>query len=128
MKDSRNRSLVLLVAISIIVVATLAVLYALSDKTDKSQTQLKEGKVTVEGTALCLPHRDTSATQTTECAIGIKTKDGQYYALKDSDPEYKNISKISTSKKIKVEGTFKKQANQVYPITGFIEITTIDIE
>lgn len=38
--------------------------------------------VTISGTYVCLPHRDTSGEmQTTECAFGIKTDDGVYYAV-----------------------------------------------
>lgn len=38
-------------------------------------------RMTLSGTYLCLPHVDTSGPQTLECAFGIKTDDGTYYAL-----------------------------------------------
>lgn len=39
-------------------------------------------QVTVEGTFICLPHKDTGGPQTTECAYGIKeTKTGANFAL-----------------------------------------------
>lgn len=38
-------------------------------------------RATLTGTQVCLPHRDTTGPQTMECAIGMKTADGKYYAL-----------------------------------------------
>ncbi len=37
--------------------------------------------VTLTGTQVCLPHKDTSGPQTLECAIGMQTTAGNYYAL-----------------------------------------------
>ncbi len=37
--------------------------------------------VTLSGTYVCLPHLDTSGPQTMECAFGLKTDDGVYYAV-----------------------------------------------
>ncbi len=36
---------------------------------------------TLTGVQTCLPHKDTSGPQTMECAIGMKTDSGEYYAL-----------------------------------------------
>ena len=36
---------------------------------------------TLAGVATCLPHRDTEGPQTLECALGLRTDDGIYYAL-----------------------------------------------
>lgn len=37
--------------------------------------------VTLSGTYVCLPHRDTTGPQTKECAFGIRTDEGDYYAV-----------------------------------------------
>lgn len=37
--------------------------------------------VTLSGTFMCLPHRDTTGPQTEECAFGMQTDDGRYYAV-----------------------------------------------
>lgn len=37
--------------------------------------------VTLSGTYVCLPHLDTKGPQTQECAFGLKTDDGVYYAV-----------------------------------------------
>ncbi len=42
---------------------------------------LAQQGVTLEGTHVCLPHKDASGPQTLECALGIVTDDGTYYAL-----------------------------------------------
>lgn len=36
---------------------------------------------TLTGTHVCLPHADTDGPQTLECALGMKTDAGEYYAL-----------------------------------------------
>jgi hypothetical protein len=36
---------------------------------------------TLSGTQTCLPHKNTAGPQTLECAIGMKTDSGEYYAL-----------------------------------------------
>lgn len=50
-------------------------------------------RITLSGEYTCLPHADTSGPQTLECALGIKTSDGNYYALDFSlmSQEYPNI-------------------------------------
>ena len=37
--------------------------------------------VTLSGSFTCLPHMDTTGPQTMECAFGMKTDDGEYYAV-----------------------------------------------
>ena len=38
-------------------------------------------EVTLKGTFVCLPHKDTSGPQTMECAQGLKAEDGNFYAV-----------------------------------------------
>ena len=51
-------------------------------------TSYKEGdysalpqRMTLTGVYTCLPHADTTGPQTMECALGMQTDDGAYYAL-----------------------------------------------
>lgn len=44
-------------------------------------TKSQPKRVTMEGEIVCLPHRNTSGPQTMECAFGIKTDEGEYYAF-----------------------------------------------
>jgi hypothetical protein len=86
----------------------------------------KPGDVTITGTILCLPHKDTSGPQTMECAYGLKDEAGNYYGLGDSDTGYKNISNAPMNTQVKVSGTLKKETSTVYPTIGTIEVTRID--
>jgi hypothetical protein len=85
----------------------------------------KSELVTIKGTALCLPHKDTTGPQTMECAYGLKDESGIYYALSDSDPGYKNISSLPMNDKVEATGTLKKQTNTTYPTVGTITVTKI---
>lgn len=38
-------------------------------------------RATLTGEYLCLPHVDQDGPQTLECALGLKTESGEYYAL-----------------------------------------------
>lgn len=42
---------------------------------------VKPYRATLTGEYVCLPHKDTSGPQTLECAFGMKTDVGEYYAL-----------------------------------------------
>jgi hypothetical protein len=37
--------------------------------------------MTISGVYECLPHSDTSGSQTEECAFGVRTDEGEYYAV-----------------------------------------------
>lgn len=80
--------------------------------------------ITVTGEFTCLPHRDTSGPQTLECAFGLLTDEGTYYALRDSDPNYRNLMSPSGSK-VTVVGLFTPQADTKYQSLGLIEIKTV---
>lgn len=84
-----------------------------------------EGSVSIKGTTLCLPHKDTSGPQTLECAYGLKDKEGQYYAIRDLDPTYKNISKLAMNSEVTLVGNFREETSKIYPIVGTIEISEI---
>jgi hypothetical protein len=80
--------------------------------------------ITVTGEYTCLPHANTDGPQTLECALGIKSENGEYFGL--DDPEMKYITKLATGKKITVTGMFRKNAeNNKYANTGTIEIQTL---
>jgi hypothetical protein len=80
--------------------------------------------ITITGEFLCLPHKNTEGPQTLECAFGIKDDEGNYYALSDSDPEYKNLSG-PINKKIKVTGMLKLEDSNKYQSIGTILLEKI---
>ncbi len=85
-------------------------------------------RTSLSGTYLCLPHTDQTGPQTEECAIGLKTGDGLYYAL-DFGPLSQNIPSLKSGDRISAHGLLvpKEQLNtnmwNRYPITGIFSVT-----
>ena len=80
-------------------------------------------ETTITGGVVCLPHKDTSGPQTLECAYGIKLADNTYYALRDSDSTYANISLLPTGKQARVTGTLKEEQSDIYQSKGTFTVT-----
>ncbi len=80
-------------------------------------------KVTVTGTTICLPHKNTDPNQpqTMECAIGLKDDaTGINYSLKNANPPF-----YDTNVKVKVMGTLADDSKSIYDTAGAIEISSI---
>ncbi len=82
--------------------------------------------IELKGVYTCLPHKDTSRPQTMECALGLKTIDGKYYALVDTTPNYSLLSKLSTGKLVKVRGTLSPNQNSIYNAEGVLTLKTVE--
>lgn len=116
------------IAILIIVLALgyWALAYSTSQSSSNDQSIVPTGdSVTIKGTILCLPHKDTTGPQTMECAYGLKDEKGVYYALGDSDSGFKNISSVPMNEQVEVIGALKKQSSTIYPTVGTITVTKI---
>jgi hypothetical protein len=74
-----KRNIILLFAIVIIVIVIALVLS--DSKNEKIELDPTPKKVTLTGTYICLPHKNKTGPQTEECAFGIKTNTGDYYAV-----------------------------------------------
>lgn len=72
--------------------------------------------VTVEGLAVCLPHKDTTGPQTMECAVGLKANNGKHYGVKNKDI----TGSVGTDKTIKVTGALEAAGDSKYDIVGTI--------
>ena len=83
------------------------------------------GPIAIQGTMICLPHKDTEGPQTMECAFGLLDDSGRYFALSDTDPEYKNVSGAQMNTRVEVKGTFKLQLGSKYQDIGVIEVGSI---
>ncbi len=81
--------------------------------------------ITVQGSQVCLPLRDPSGIHTMICAIGIKTTEGKYYALHDTDPEYKNISSFSGEGTFEIKGVMHPKSDPTYISEGMIEVASV---
>ena len=83
------------------------------------------GPITVRGTALCLPHKDTSGPQTLECAFGIKDTEGRYFGLSDTDTSYRNLMDLPFNKTtVEVSGTFTPRTDSNYQDIGVIAVSS----
>lgn len=83
------------------------------------------GSITVAGIVLCLPHKDTGGPYTLECAFGLRDSLGRYFALRDTDPQYRNITGIPMNMPVEVEGTFEKRGSSKYQDIGIIAVKRI---
>ena len=87
--------------------------------------------VSMTGTYVCLPHKNTGGIQTMECAFGMKSTDSKFYALDTSMDRSDAMETIKTQDTIKVEGTLVPIEDistnqwQKYDIKGIIRVNTI---
>lgn len=81
-------------------------------------------KITVSGTLICLPHKNTNGPQTLECAFGLKGDDGNNYGL--TDPNWKYLIGVGNGTRIAITGKLNKKPDQKYDSVGIIEIETLE--
>lgn len=81
--------------------------------------------IVAQGRIVCLPHKNTDGPQTMECAFGLRTDAGVYYALSDTDPNYENVSGAPMDARVEVEGTFATRQSSNYQDIGIISVTRI---
>lgn len=85
--------------------------------------------ITVNGEIVCLPKTGGGA-QTLECAIGLRTTNGQHYGLKNLfkvDPEYKYST---TGLRVEVYGALSSEKmkgpdGNKYDVVGTIDVASI---
>lgn len=85
-------------------------------------------EVTLEGEIVCLPHRDTSGPTTLECAYGLYTDSGYYYALNATAvqmvPEgYEVGERVRIYGVVEEMNQFNKTTWETYNIVGIIAVT-----
>lgn len=85
-------------------------------------------RATLTGVQTCLPHKDTSRPQTLECAIGMQTDAGEYYALdfafmSQIPPEIENGQRFTASGTITPIERLSSDHWQKYDIEGIFSVT-----
>lgn len=60
--------------------------------------------------------------QTTSCAIGLRSDEGEHYAMYTEDPT--TVGMLPTGQRVQVTGTLE-QTNR-YGLAGIIDVTTIE--
>ncbi len=86
--------------------------------------------VTLSGTYTCLPHADTSGPQTMECAFGLKTDDGVYYAVNfgasgDSMQQFQSQKHITAEGFVVIKEALSTDQWVKYNIKGIFTVTKI---
>lgn len=63
------------------IIGILLGIQLLTDRGIHTHPPVESYRTSLTGVQVCLPHKDSTGPQTLECAQGIKTEDGDYYAL-----------------------------------------------
>lgn len=85
-------------------------------------------RATLSGEYVCLPHADQSGPQTLECAFGIKTDSGEYYAV-DFNLVSGEIPNVIMGDRFSVSGIITPIENlssdqwRKYAVEGIISVT-----
>ena len=108
----------LLVLVGLLVVS--GILFGITFFTVRPAATPTDQSITLDGTIACLPHVG-GGPQTTECALGLKDDNGEYYGLKRlPDPT------IPTQTNVEITGTLSPASdNEVYDIVGTITISSL---
>lgn len=77
-----KKSLAIVAAIIIVLIAGFYAFNAyIYNEKQGDPSDVTSYRGTLSGEVVCLPHADTDGPQTMECAYGLKTESGEYYAL-----------------------------------------------
>ncbi|XKT74811.1 MAG: hypothetical protein ACJKTH_01865 [Patescibacteria group bacterium UBA2163] len=95
---------------------------------EKQNDSFEPYRASLSGEYICLPYKDASETQTSECVFGIKTNTGEYYAInfflmsQTHDP-------VDIGQRISANGSVVPVERlsaahwQQYPIEGIFSVT-----
>lgn len=77
----------------------------------------------VTGKSVCLPHKNKGEMQTMECAYGVHTDDGKYYAL--SDPEMKYVPSLRMENHYRFAGILSAPTDNKYDSLGTLTLDSV---
>lgn len=83
-------------------------------------------KVSLTGTVVCLPHKNTKPgqPQTMECAFGLQEQgSGKYYSLKNTPTSM--VDMLMTGNEVTVTGTLSDDSKSNYDIAGALTVSSI---
>ena len=110
-----------IVAVSLLLVATTLAMLTLFNLA-ASNTPEAGSVVTISGTPICLPHKDTHNPVTLECAAGLKGDDGRNYALTNAPVD---LLEQDFGKRVLVKGVLVTPLpSEIYTIAGTIDVQT----
>lgn len=112
-------------------IAALLVASALTyfiGNTTKAPASSEKQQVTLEGRAICLPHKNQDGPQTLECAIGFKANNGKVYALQSESPNLGLSEAAGSDKDIHITGMIlSDDADSKYKTDGKLRIDHFEI-
>lgn len=85
-------------------------------------------QATLSGTYVCLPHLDTSGPQTEECAFGLKTDEGVYYAVNfgagaDAMNQFQSGTRITAEGFVVIKEALSTDQWAKYNMKGIFTVT-----
>jgi len=118
----------LLIAVGLVFSFILFNQHVYNQKQSSPSEQIESYRGTLTGEYVCLPHTDQSGPQTLECALGMKTEAGEYYAL-DFGSDSQEIPTLKTGDKFTATGLItpiellSTDHWQKYPVEGIFSVT-----
>lgn len=115
------------------IIFSIVFLHALFFKTVSSRSEERmptvsippEGPIVVQGKMVCLPHKNTGGVQTLECAYGLQDREGRYFGLSDTNPNYENLISAPLGVPVTVTGVFGPHDDSLYQDIGIIVVKTV---
>lgn len=132
MNDLRNEGFVRRNAIWLVVIAALVAFGLLLFKGwDKVVNNGIDSMITITGNFACLPVKDTAQVVPEEdCTLGVKSRDGSYYALdisriQDANTDLKANDTIAVTGTLKPDSEAKNSNWVMYDIDGVVQVNTL---
>ena len=119
----KRKGIFITIGIILVIAAAGAVFYfsGAYDKLTKPQPAVNQPQaVTLEGTVVCLPHKNGDGPNTLECAIGLKSDD-KYYGLSGAT-QSELAGSAGSERKVKVSGELQEQSSDKYTMAGVITV------
>lgn len=130
---NKNFFLVLIGSVVLILIGfTIFNNYIYQEKQEEPQN-IDRYQGTLTGEYVCLPHRDTSGPTTLECAFGLLTDSGEYYAVgmgvdNTGVPEFIAGQRVTLTGVITPVEMLSTDYWQKYIVSGIISVNTHDQE
>lgn len=115
----------LLILILIGIVGSIVMAPTSKQLDNAASKQTSSRRVALKGQIVCLPHKNTEGPQTMECAFGLKTEQGAYYALEAASTSQSELFSIPTNTSVEVSGNLQSETSDIYQSTGKITVETI---
>jgi heat shock protein HslJ len=114
--------------VAVLIIIGLSAFIYQQKRADDFSNQVETSRVTLTGVYGCLPQKETDTSVTDECAFGIKTDEGLYYAidfglLSTLPPVLSNGMRIRAIGRVTPLRALSTDYWQKYPIEGIFSVT-----